>query len=135
MFTLCQSYILGILCTMYSPVSLLSALSLTTITTGTLTVYVKINKHKDFSWILPMLISGGLSFITLFIFTWIFGTTSFTNIALGIMGSLLFSGYLIWDTYYILTRYTPDDYILAALKLYVDIVNMFACFLRMTSRK
>ena len=133
-FTLCQSLLLGLLCTAYSPITLLSALSLTTATTGTLTVYVHLNKDKSFTWMLPLLISGSISFMMLIVFTWIFGTSSFTNIVIGTFGSILFSGYLVWDTHYILTRYTPEDYISAALNLYIDIINLFISFLRITSR-
>ena len=133
-FSICQSYILGIMCTAYSPVTLLSALCLTSITTGTLTVYVHVNKHKDFSWTIPLLLTGSTCFMMLILFTWIFGTSDFTNVVLGTFGSLLFSGYLVWDTYYILTRYTPEDYILASLNLYLDIINLFMSFLRLTSR-
>jgi len=135
LFTICQSYILGILCTAYSPVTLLSALSLTAITTGTLTVYVCLNKHKDFTWTLPLLLSGSVSFMMLIILTWVFGTSVFTNIVLGTFGSVLFSGYLVWDTYYILTRYTPEEYILASLNLYLDIINIFISFLRVVSSR
>ena len=134
-FTLCQSYILGIMCTAYNPVALLSALCLTSITTGTLTVYVYVNKHKDFSWTIPMLLSGSACFIMLIVFTWIFGITMFTNVVLGTFGSLLFSIYLVWDTHYILTRYTPEDFILASLNLYLDIINLFMSFLRLMSSR
>ena len=132
-FTLCQSYILGIMCTSYSPLALLSALCFTSITTGILTVYVHINKHKDFSWTIPILLSSSTCFIMLILFTLIFGTSMFTNIVIGTFGSILFSCYLIWDTYYILSRYTSDQYILASLNLYLDIINLFLSFLRLTT--
>lgn len=134
-FTLCQSFILGILCTAYSPVSLLSALSLTTATTGTLTMYVHFNKHENFAWTIPLLLSGSMSFMMLIMLTWVFGTSAFTHVVIGTFGSLLFSGYLVWDTYYILTRYTPEDYILASLNLYIDIINLFVSFLRIVSSR
>lgn len=133
-FTICQSYIIGLVCTAYSPVALMSALTLTCVSTGCITVYVFINKDKDFRWVIPVIIGGSCSFIGLIFMTFLLGSTYFTSIALGVIGSMLFSFYLIWDTYYILSRYTKDDYILAAINIYLDIINMFLSLLQVTGR-
>lgn len=38
---------------------------------------------------------------------------------------LLFSFYIVWDTRMIMERFGYDDYIIAAIILYVDIINLF----------
>ena len=47
------------------------------------------------------------------------------QLAMAIGGVVIFSGYIIFDTYLIFNRYSPEDYILASLSLYLDIVNLF----------
>ena len=36
--------------------------------------------------------------------------------------SLLFSGYIVYDTYMINSRYSPDEYIMASISLYLEYV-------------
>ena len=45
-------------------------------------------------------------------------------------GALLFSGYILYDTSVILHKLGPDDYIVAAINLYLDIVNLFLYLLQ-----
>jgi FtsH-binding integral membrane protein len=40
-------------------------------------------------------------------------------------GAVLFSGYILYDTSNIMHHMGPDDYILAAVSLYLDIINLF----------
>ena len=53
-----------------------------------------------------------------------------TRLAICCLGVLLFSFYIIWDTQMIMggknkLSFEPDEYILAALILYVDIIQLF----------
>jgi protein lifeguard len=43
----------------------------------------------------------------------------------GGLGALVFSGYIIYDTDNIIKRHTYDEYIWAAVSLYLDIINLF----------
>lgn len=36
------------------------------------------------------------------------------------IGILLFSGYIVYDTYMINTRLSPDEYIMGAISLYLE---------------
>ena len=38
---------------------------------------------------------------------------------------LLFSLFIIYDTWLILNKFGPDDYIMASIQLYLDIINLF----------
>merc|ERR1712166_1706923 len=42
-----------------------------------------------------------------------------------LMGALLFSGYILYDTSVIMLHMGPDDYIMASVSLYLDIINLF----------
>src|SRR3984957_12810373 len=47
------------------------------------------------------------------------------------VGVLVFSGLLVVDTWRIRNTYGPDDYIPAALNLYLDVLNLFLFLLRL----
>jgi len=49
-------------------------------------------------------------------------------------GALLMSGWIIYDTWQIMARLGPDDYILAVIDLYLDIINLFLFILDMFGR-
>ena len=73
------------------------------------------------------LIIGLLSTILLGIFT-ILLNYQFLQILYPILGVIVFSGYIVYDVQLILGRetikYSPDDYLLASVNLYLDIINM-----------
>ena len=43
---------------------------------------------------------------------------------------LIFSGLLVFDTWRLRNRYGPDDYVMAAVNIYLDLLNMFLAVLR-----
>jgi protein lifeguard len=47
----------------------------------------------------------------------------------GGLASLIFCGYIIYDTDNIIKRYTYDEYIWASVALYLDIINLFLALL------
>lgn len=55
-----------------------------------------------------------------------------TSVAIyGAMGSIVFSGYIVYDTHNLIKRFTYDEYIWATVTLYLDILNLFLSILRM----
>jgi len=42
-------------------------------------------------------------------------------------GCLIFSGYVIYDTFLINKKLSPDEYILGAISLYLDFLNLCEC--------
>ncbi|NXR06889.1 LFG4 protein, partial [Semnornis frantzii] len=40
-------------------------------------------------------------------------------------GALLFCGFIIYDTHLLMHKLSPEEYIVAAINLYLDIVNLF----------
>jgi FtsH-binding integral membrane protein len=47
------------------------------------------------------------------------------------VGTLLFSGLLVFDTWRLRNVYGPDDYVIAAVNIYLDLLNMFLFILRL----
>lgn len=48
-----------------------------------------------------------------------------------LLGSLVFSLFIIYDTYMLAERHDPRDYVIAAVELYLDLINLFLYILRL----
>ncbi|VDN96684.1 unnamed protein product, partial [Rodentolepis nana] len=112
----------------YDVNTVLQALFITMAVTIGLTVYAMQTK-RDFSpWAsclgccLMALLVGGISNV-------FFGSPTI-HLAISIFGSILFSFFLIYDTQIIMQHYSPEEYIVAAITLYLDILNLFLYILR-----
>ena len=57
-----------------------------------------------------------------------------TGMSTNISGSVIFSLFIIYDTHMIMRRLSPEEYIFAAINLYLDIINLFLHILKMMSR-
>lgn len=137
LFTLSYSWCIAAIVVGYTKQSVLYALFLTAITVFSLGFYAIITK-KDFT------VLGGTLFCALILF--IIGTTIFffIDIRLYVMleiygGLILFSIYLIYDIQLIVGNrsheFKEDDYILAAINLYIDIIAIFLRILAITGKK
>ena len=105
------------------------------ITTGVflgLTLFTLQSKY-DFSGMGPWLFGGLIALVmTGFVGVFFpFGKTMDLVYAAG--GTLLFSGYVVYDTYLINARLSPDEYIMGAISLYLDFINLFLNILRLLS--
>lgn len=50
-------------------------------------------------------------------------------------GAVVFSGFIIFDTHIMMTKLSPEEYIMAAINLYLDAINLFMYILRILSSK
>uniref|UniRef100_T1IQ37 Transmembrane BAX inhibitor motif-containing protein 4 n=1 Tax=Strigamia maritima TaxID=126957 RepID=T1IQ37_STRMM len=128
-FTVVQAYSVGVIATYYDDVIVIQAFLLTAAVSITLTMYT-LQSKRDFSKLggslfagLCILIVGGLA--QMFI-----GSTSFEMLLAG-GGALLFSLFIVYDTHMIMQRLSPEEYILATIELYLDIINLFLELLRL----
>merc|ERR1719229_1830563 len=48
-------------------------------------------------------------------------------------GAILFCGYIVFDTHRVMEVYGPDDAIVAAIELYLDVINLFMYLLELLS--
>lgn len=47
-----------------------------------------------------------------------------------IAGALLFSAFIVFDTHMLMHKLSPEEYVLASINLYLDIINLFIEILR-----
>ncbi|CAH1965741.1 unnamed protein product [Acanthoscelides obtectus] len=127
-FTVVQAYTVGVIVTFYSQALVIQALVLTLVVLAGLTLFTFQTKY-DFSAThsalfagLCILIVGGL--MQAFIQSSVF------EIALSLGGALLFCFFIIFDTQLIMNTLSPEEYILATINLYMDIINLFLYILR-----
>ncbi|BES96776.1 UPF0005 [Nesidiocoris tenuis] len=127
-FTVVQAYTVGVLVSFYDGYVVLQAFLLTVLVMGGLTAYTFQTK-RDFSNMgvllftaLIVLIFGGL--IQLFV------QSSALEFGISIFGAFIFALFIVYDTQNLMLRVSPEEYILATIELYLDIINLFLYILR-----
>lgn len=136
-FTLCFGYSVSFITSGYSASVVLFAVTLTIITVATLTVYASRTKSD-------ITVYGGVLYVCLMliifgsILTCLFRIPLF-DLILTVLSLVLFSIYLIYDIQLLLgnkkNKFSEDDYILAAMNIYLDIMNIFLEILRLIGGK
>jgi FtsH-binding integral membrane protein len=130
-FTICEAYLVGYITSFYTGYSVLYVALLTLSLTLTLTIYACTTK-TDFTgcgallWVL----GWGLFCMSAFTALWYWGKVpQFTRVSISVAAIVIYGFYLIYDTQLIMGggKYalTLDDYVLAALVIYIDIVVLF----------
>eukprot|EP00112_Aurelia_sp_Birch-Aquarium-sp1_P010173 Seg2186.3 transcript_id=Seg2186.3/GoldUCD/mRNA.D3Y31 product="Protein lifeguard 4" protein_id=Seg2186.3/GoldUCD/D3Y31 len=122
-FTLCEAYTIGTVVTFFDQFVVLQAFILTVGTTIALTVYTFQSK-KDFStWgaslfnILWILVLAG--------FMQILMPSEILHLGIAVAGAVIFSCFIVFDTHMLIHKLSPEEYIVAAINLYLDILNLF----------
>jgi FtsH-binding integral membrane protein len=102
---------------------------LTLSTFGVLTAYAFISRRDFSAWgsffIVGLWVLIGTSVLNMFFKNetaslWIAGGTV-----------LVFSGLLVYDTWRLRNQYGPEDYVIAAVQIYLDLLNLFTAILRL----
>ncbi|CAH1155774.1 unnamed protein product [Phaedon cochleariae] len=127
-FTIVQAYTIGVIVTFYSKDIVLQALLLTLVVLGGLTLYTFQTK-RDFSAMHSGLFAG-LCILIVGGFMQVFLQSSVLEIAISFGGALLFCLFIVFDTQMIMKTLSPEEYILATINLYMDIINLFIYILR-----
>ncbi|KMZ55966.1 putative Transmembrane BAX inhibitor motif-containing protein [Zostera marina] len=130
-FTVGISFMVGIPCAFTSGKIILEAVILTAAVVVSLTLYTfwAVRRGTDFSFLEPFLFSA---LIVLLLFGFIqvfFPLGKISQMIYGGLGAIIFSGYIIYDTNNLIKRFSYDDYIWAAVSLYLDIINLFLALL------
>ncbi|CAL8089486.1 unnamed protein product [Orchesella dallaii] len=139
LFTLTYGFVIGVISSLYEPQAVVLAAIITTVITVGLTVFAFQTKI-DFT------VLGGILFccvLVMFIFGIIMMFLPHIPIAKKIyacLGALLFSVYLIYDTQLMIGgnhKYSisPEEYVFAALNIYMDIIMIFLYILRLFGRE
>ena len=124
-FTACEGVSLGVLTSVYSTDSVLIAVGTTAAVAVSLTIFAFQTKWDVTAWG-GVLIVGLVVLMVAGILMLIIGTSRITVISLGCMGALIFGAYIVYNTQLMLGgshKYSlsPEEYIFAALNLYLDI--------------
>ncbi|XP_024981798.1 protein LIFEGUARD 2-like [Cynara cardunculus var. scolymus] len=130
-FTASLAFAVGLTCAFTKGKVILEAAILTAVVVVSLTLFTfwAARRGYDFNFLGPFLF-GAL--MVLFVFSLIqlffpLGKTS--TMIYGCLGAIIFCGYIVYDTDNLIKRYTYDEYIWAAISLYLDILNLFMSLL------
>ena len=129
LYTATQGLFIGLICSRYTAQSVLLAVVTVTGITLALTLFAFQTKY-DFTGFGPYLLVGSLVLLV-FGFVLIFVRSNVAEKVYAGLGTLLFSLYLVYDTQLIAGgshrkhQFNLDDYAMAAICLYIDIVQIF----------
>ncbi|XP_006824024.2 protein lifeguard 2-like [Saccoglossus kowalevskii] len=133
LFTLCLSYMAGTISSTYDTKSVLIAFGICAGVCLGVTIF-SIQTKFDFTTCGSVLFMCSLA-LFLFGFICIFTYNNILQTVYAGLGALLFSAFLAFDTQLIIggKRYeiSPEDYVFAALNLYIDMVYIFLFLLRL----
>ncbi|KQK12715.1 protein LIFEGUARD 2 [Brachypodium distachyon] len=133
LFTVSISFAVGMTCAFTSGKVILEAAILTAVVVISLTAYTfwAAKRGHDFNFLGPFLF-GSLMVLIVFSFIQIFFPLGKLSVMIyGGVASLIFCGYIIYDTDNIIKRYSYDEYIWAAVSLYLDVINLFLSLLQL----
>lgn len=86
-------------------------------------------RGHDFNFLGPFLF-GALMVLILFAIIQIFFPLGKIGVMIyGCIASIIFCGYIVYDTDNLIKRYSYDEYIWAAVALYLDVINLFLSLL------
>ncbi|XP_062519445.1 protein lifeguard 1-like [Corticium candelabrum] len=136
LFTVAQSVAVGVVSSMYAREAVCTAIGLCAAITIALSIFA-LNTKIDFT------VCSGFLFVSLIvlllfgIFAAIFATQKnleILNLVYASFGALIFGLYIVFDTQLMMGgkhRYSisPEEYVFAALNLYLDIINLFLMIL------
>jgi FtsH-binding integral membrane protein len=133
-WTLSEAYMVACVCSLYDGKVVIMAAIATLVVTGSITLYAFYTK-EDFTFLGSFLFSAVSLLILLSIFSFLI---PFTYTIVCILGVFIYSLYLLYDTQLILgkvgTEFSVDDYILASICIYVDILQIFLYILEILAR-
>merc|ERR1712038_2132498 len=131
-FTVVEASTVGVLVTFFDQSVVIQAFFLTAAVVIGLTAFTFQTK-RDFSN-MGAALSTGLMVLILGGFLQIFFGNELTDTAMAVGGALLFSLFIIYDTQMIMTRLSAEEYILATIQLYLDIINLFIEILKILEK-
>nr|CAD7410224.1 unnamed protein product [Timema cristinae] len=127
-FTFVQAYAIGVVLTVYDQVIVLQALVLTLSVVVGLSAFTFQTK-RDFSF-LGYGLFGGLMLLMVAGIMQLFLGSSVLELVISLAGAFLFAIFIVYDTQMLMKTLSPEEYILATINLYLDIVNLFLYILR-----
>lgn len=133
LWTLTMATTVGVACSFYEPAIVLEALALTTTVVAALTAYSfwATARGVDFSPVGPLLAGLLWAMLAWGLFQIFFHPGPVARTIFSLLGALLFSAYLVFDTQLLIQRVGLDEYIWASVMIYLDVLNLFLYILRL----
>uniref|UniRef100_A0A803M6L5 BI1-like protein n=1 Tax=Chenopodium quinoa TaxID=63459 RepID=A0A803M6L5_CHEQI len=131
LFTVAIAFGVGMSCAFVKGKIVLEALILTCVVVVSLTLYTfwAAKRGKDFSFLGPFLFAGMMVLMVFMLIQIFIPLGKLSLMIYGCISAILFSAYIVYDTDNLIKRYSYDEYIPAAVTLYLDIVNLFLALL------
>jgi len=134
LFTLFESYMVGMICSYYAAAGysalVVEALAITSVIFVALTLFTMQSKiNFDF-------LGVGLGVALLVLLMWgMFSFLFFDSFVMRQMyalgGAVIFALFVVYDTHVVINRLSYDEYILGAINLYLDFINLFLFILQL----
>ncbi|XP_018856329.1 protein LIFEGUARD 2 [Juglans regia] len=130
-FTVSLAFVVGLTCAFTSGKVILESVILTAVVVVSLTLYTfwAARRGHDFNFLGPFLFGAVLVLMVYAMIQIFFPLGRISVTIYGCLASLIFCGYIIYDTDNLIKRFSYDDYIWAAVSLYLDIINLFLSIL------
>ncbi|KAJ8594659.1 UPF0005-domain-containing protein [Rhizopogon salebrosus TDB-379] len=120
-FTVMEAFTLGVVTAFFDNIIVMQALLITLGVFLGLTLFTFQSKY-DFSGLAPWLFGGLVALLMTGVVGIFIPFSNTMDIVYAIGGCLIFSGYIVYDTYMINKRLSPDEFIMASISLYLEYV-------------
>ncbi|KAL0459492.1 UNVERIFIED_CONTAM: protein LIFEGUARD 2 [Sesamum latifolium] len=130
-FTVALAFAVGLTCAYTSGKVILESVILTAVVVVSLTLYTfwAAKRGHDFNFLGPFLFGAVVVLMLFALIQILFPLGRISVMVYGCLASIIFCGYIIYDTDNLIKRYTYDEYIWAAVALYLDVINLFLSLL------
>eukprot|EP00898_Chlorokybus_atmophyticus_P002504 jgi/Chlat1/3254/Chrsp22S03432 len=127
LWTVAISLTVGVACSFVAGVVVLEALILTAAVVGGLTAYTfyAVKQGKDFNMLGPMLFASLWVLIAWGFIQFFFAPGPIGRMIYSLIGAIIFSAYIVYDTDNLIKRFSYDEYVWASVALYLDVINLF----------
>lgn len=131
LFTVSLAFIVGLTCAFTNGKVILESVILTAAVVISLTLYTfwAARRGHDFNFLGPFLFGALFVLIIFALIQVLFPLGKISVMIYGCLASIIFCGYIIYDTDNLIKRYSYDEYIFASVALYLDIINLFLSLL------
>ncbi|XP_013172564.1 PREDICTED: protein lifeguard 1-like isoform X1 [Papilio xuthus] len=128
-FTVAESFLLGVTSSMYDGTAVMMAVGITAVICLTLTLFAMQTKY-DFTAMGGILLCATVVLLLFGLIAMFLPGNRIVTLVYASLGALLFSIYLVYDTQLMMGgshKYSisPEEYVFAALNLYLDVINIF----------
>ncbi|PWZ58727.1 BI1-like protein [Zea mays] len=127
LFTVAISFAVGLTCAFTKGEVILESAVLTAVVVLSLTAYTfwAAKRGHDFNFLGPFLFAAVMILMLFALIQLFFPLGRISLMIYGGLAALIFCGYIIYDTDNLIKRYSYDEYVWAAVALYLDVINLF----------